>query len=516
MKQMTFHQARKATTISFGLVSWFGAGVCSASTCSCANQQKTNEKPNIIYIIADDLGYGDLGCYGQKLIKTPHIDQLSKEGIRFTQFYSGSTVSAPSRSSLVTGFHTGHAPIRGNRSPFKDVAPQNRTSNAGDKRNAASPKPSTEGQYPQPGSTYTIGKMLQAGGYTTGCFGKWGLGYPRSEGAPEYQGFDKFFGYNCQGLAHNYYPYYLWNNQDTVWLKGNAGHGTGEYAQDVIHREAIQFIRDNKDAPFFAYLTYVIPHAELVSPNDSIAALYKGQFPETPWKGVDDGPNYRKGSYGSSEHPKADFAAMVTRLDAYVGDVISVLKELHLDKNTIVIFTSDNGPHIEGGADPHFFNSYGPLRGVKRDMYEGGIRVPFIAWYPEKIKAGTTSHHTGAFWDVMPTLAELTGSQAAGNTDGISFVPALFGQQEQKQHEYLYWEFHEQGGKIAVRKDKWKAIWLNVGNPQKTTVELYDLSQDIHEDNNLAEQRADIVAELTKIKTSARTPSEIWDFGRSR
>jgi arylsulfatase A-like enzyme len=513
MKQIAPYRAKKTKTISNGLFSWVSVGACSVAAWSCAHQQKQNEKPNIIYIIADDLGYGDLGCYGQKLIKTPHIDRLSKEGIRFTQFYSGSTVSAPSRSSLITGLHTGHAPIRGNRSPVKNVTPQDQKNNVRGKRNATPLNTATEGQHPQPGSAYTIGKMLQAGGYVTGCFGKWGLGYPRSEGAPEYQGFDKFFGYNCQGLAHNYYPYYLWNNQDTVWLKGNAGNGTGEYAQDVIHREAIQFIRDNKNAPFFAYLTYVIPHAELVTPDDSIAAIYSEQFPETPWKGVDSGPGYRKGRYGSSEHPKADFAAMVTRLDAYVGDVISVLKELNLDKNTIVVFTSDNGPHIEGGADPHFFNSYGPLRGVKRDVYEGGIRVPFIAWYPGKIKAGTTSQHIGAFWDVMPTLAELTGTQAAGNTDGISFVPALFERQGQKQHEYLYWEFHEQGGKIAVRKDNWKAIWLNVGNPKKTSVELYDLSKDIHEDYNLAEQHPDIITELTKIKIFARTPSEIWNFG---
>jgi arylsulfatase A-like enzyme len=484
---------------------WLSVGACM-TTWSCGNLQKQIEKPrpNIIYIIADDLGYGDLGCYGQKIIRTPNIDRLAKEGIRFTQFYSGCTVSAPSRSSLVTGLHTGHSPIRGNSSPLKNIA------SAG---NGKTPTASTEGQYPQPGSAYTIGKMLQAGNYATGCFGKWGLGYPRSEGAPEYQGFDTFFGYNCQGRAHNYYPYYLWSNQDTVWLKGNEGTGRGQYAQDVIHSEAIKFIRQNRNRPFFAYLTYIIPHAELVTPDDSIASIYRDRFPETPWKGVDDGPNYRKGPYGSTEHPKADFAAMITRLDAYVGDVLNVLKELGLDKNTLVVFTSDNGPHIEGGADPHFFNSYGPLRGVKRDMYEGGIRVPFIARYPEKIKAGSVSEHVAAFWDVMPTLAELTDTKSAPNTDGISFLPTLFGQQEQPQHEYLYWEFHEQGGKIAVRKDKWKAIWLNVGRPEKASVELYDLSNDIHEDNDLSARYPDVITELTKIKTAARTPSEIWNFG---
>jgi arylsulfatase A-like enzyme len=466
-------------------------GVCSVLT--ACQTQKEPAKPNIIYIMADDLGYGDLGCYGQKKIKTPNIDRLAHEGLRFTQFYSGCTVSAPSRSSLVTGLHTGHSPIRGNKGAWTIEQPQ-------------------EGQYPQPADTYTIGKMLQAGGYATGCFGKWGLGYPRSEGAPENQGFDKFFGFNCQSLAHNYYPDHLWNNSDTVWLKGNEGTGRGEYAQDVIHKETIKFIRDNKDRPFFAYLTYVLPHAELVSPDDSIAALYNNQFPETAYQGVDDGPRYRKGPYGSSERPKADFASMITRLDAYVGDVIAVLKELGLDKNTIVVFTSDNGPHIEGGADPHFFNSYGPLRGVKRDMYEGGIRVPFIVWYPEKIKANTSSDFAGAFWDVMPTLAELTGTQAANNTDGVSFVPTLFGKKDQPQHDYFYWEFHEQGGKIAVRKDNWKAIWLNVNNPEKASVELYDIPNDIHEDNNVAEQHPDVITALDVIRKSARTPSDVWNF----
>ncbi|MDR1672777.1 MAG: arylsulfatase [Bacteroidales bacterium] len=464
-------------------------GLCSVTLVACHRQQKTDDRrPNIIYILADDLGYGDLGCYGQQLIKTPNIDRLAKDGMRFTRFYAGCPVSAPSRSSLVTGLHTGHTPIRGN----KGVPP--------------------EGQHPQPADTYTIGKMLQAGGYATGCFGKWGLGYPGSEGMPENQGFETFFGYNCQTLAHNYYPHRLWSNKDTVWLKGNEGEGKAQYAQDVIHREAIRFIRDNKDKPFFAYLTYVLPHAELVTPEDSISALYDGQFMETPFKGVDDGPRFKKGGYGSTPHPKADFAAMITRLDAYVGEVMDVLQELGLDKNTIVVFTSDNGPHREGGADPDFFKSYGPLRGIKRDMYEGGIRVPFIARYPEKIQSGAVSNHVAAFWDVMPTLAELTGTQAAANTDGISFLPALFGQKGQQQHDYLYWEFHEQGGKIAVMKGDWKAVWLNVGNPERMSVELYNLSEDIHEDRNLADEHPDIVAELTKIKNTSRVPSDVWNF----
>lgn len=470
------------------IIPCLGIGICTF-TPSC--QQKAGnipDRPNIVFILADDLGYGDLGCYGQTLIHTPNIDRLAKDGIRFTQHYAGCPVSAPSRSSLVTGLHTGHSPVRGN----KGVPP--------------------EGQYPQPGDTYTIGKMLKEGGYATGCFGKWGLGYPGSEGAPENQGFDVFFGYNCQTLAHNYYPYYLWSNRDTVWLDGNKGRGQGEYAQDIIQQNALDFIRKNRDVPFFAYLTYVLPHAELVSPDDSIAGMYDGRFPETPFIGVDDGERYRKGGYGSTPHPKADFASMVTRLDAYVGEIVNLLEELGLEKNTLVVFTSDNGPHREGGADPDFFKSYGPLRGIKRDMYEGGIRVPFVAKYPGKIQAGTTTSHISAFWDMMPTFAELTGTKAAENTDGISFLPALLGQSNQKQHDYLYWEFHEGGGKMAVRKGNWKAVRLNVSRPEKTVTELYDLSNDLQEREDIASQHPDIVAEMAKIMESAHVRSDVWDF----
>jgi len=470
-----------------------GISLLSTVIVSCAEKQKTLQSPNIIYILADDLGYGDLGCYGQELIQTPNIDRIAAEGIKFTQHYAGCTVSAPSRSSLMTGLHTGHAPIRGNNAAIR--FPEMK-----------------EGQFPQPGNTYTIAKMLKEGGYATGCFGKWGLGFPGSEGAPENQGIDEFFGFNCQALAHNYYPYYLWHNKDTVWLKGNEGMKKGEYAPDIIHKEALKFINNNKNRPFFAFLTYILPHAELVSPEDDISDMYKGKFPETPWQGVDSGPNYRKGPYESSQNPRTDFAAMVSRLDRYVGEVIEELKKSGLDNNTIVIFTSDNGPHQEGGADPDFFQSYGPLRGIKRDLYEGGIRVPMIVRYPGKIKAGSITDHVSAFWDVMPTLAELTGTKAIENTDGISFVPTLFGKSGQKKHEYLYWEFHEQGGKIAVSKGNWKAIWFNANNPEKTTIELYDLSKDIHEDNNLADLHPEIIAGLDQIMRKAHTESKAFPF----
>ena len=468
-----------------------GVSLFGAVTASCGEKL---QQPNIIYILADDLGYGDLGCYGQEIVKTPNIDRLAAEGMRFTRHYSGCTVSAPSRSSLMTGLHTGHSPIRGNSSSLR-IKPKD-----------------VEGQHPQPGDTYTIAKMLKAGGYATGCFGKWGLGFPGSEGAPENQGIDEFFGFNCQSLAHNYYPFYLWHNKDTVWLKGNEGNQTGEYAPDLMHQRALKFIRDNKNGHFFAYLSYIIPHAELVSPEDDIQAMYRDKFPEKPYQGVDDGPTYKLGPYGSSLQPKADFAAMVSRLDKYVGEIIAELKELGLDKNTIVMFSSDNGPHREGGADPDFFKSYGPLRGIKRDMYEGGIRVPMIAWYPGKIKAGSVTDHASAFWDVMPTLAELTGTKAAANTDGISFVPTLFGKSKQKKHDYLYWEFHEQGGKIAVTKGNWKAIWLNANNSEKVKVELYDLSKDISESNDLSKTHPEIIAELDKIMRQAHTDSEAFPF----
>lgn len=478
------------------VIPYLGLGLCCITTNSC-REKSSDSKPNIIYILADDLGYGDLGCYGQTLIKTPNIDRMAAEGMRFTQHYSGTTVSAPSRASLMTGLHTGHTVIRGNTNDQVRTLMTVRS----------------EGQFPLSADTYTLGKMLQSEGYATGCFGKWGLGYPHSEGAPENQGFDVFFGYNCQGLAHNYYPHYLWNNADTVWLKGNEGNKTGEYAQDIIHQKALQFIKNNKDRNFFACLTYVLPHAELVNPDDSILNMYKGQFPETPFDGVDEGePRYKRGGYGSTSHPRADFSAMVTRLDAYVGQIVGLLKELGLDDNTVIVFTSDNGPHKEGGADPVFFKSSGPLRGRKRDLYEGGIRVPFIVRYPGKIKEGTVNDHICAFWDMMPTFADLSKTKAVENTDGISILPTLLGKPGQKQHDYLFWEFHEQGGKMAVRQGDWKGIRLNVNRPEQLRFELYDLSKDLHEDHNIADQYPQIAEELNAIMDKAHVPSPIWRF----
>lgn len=437
---------------------------------------------NVIYILADDLGYGDLGCYGQQLIRTPHIDRMAAEGMRFTQHYAGCTVSAPSRASLMTGLHTGHTQIRGN----KEVQP--------------------EGQEPMNGNTYTLGKLFKDANYATGIFGKWGLGYPGSESEPNAMGFDEFYGYNCQREAHTYYPDHLWSNRERVEFPENLNNGRITYSHDIIHRQALKFIREHKEEPFFAMLTYTLPHAEINLPYDSLYSMYEDRFEETPYD--------KPGSYFRSEKPHASFAAMVSRLDRYVGEIMEELKKQGLDKNTILFFTSDNGPHQEGGADPSFFKSSGPLKGIKRDLYEGGIRVPLIAWSPEKVKAGTTSDHISAFWDMMPTYADLIGSTPPEQGDGISLLPTLFSEKKQQEHEYLYWEFHEQGGRQAIRRGDWKLIRQGISSEKGSWLELYNLSDDIHEDNNLAQTNPDKVKELETLMNQARTKSSVFNFGR--
>ena len=465
-----------------------GLAAMMLATTTFAQARKT--QPNIVYILADDLGYGDLGCYGQKIIKTPNIDKLASRGMLFTQHYSGSTVSAPSRSSLMTGLHTGHTYIRGN----KEVRP--------------------EGQQPLPADIYTMAEMFKDAGYTTGAFGKWGLGFPGSEGDPNNQGFDTFFGYNCQRLGHHYYPDFLNDNQGKFMLEGNQGLNKGQYAPDIIQQRTLQFIRDNAGKPFFLYVPSIIPHAEIFAPDDSILALYKGKIKDTkPYRGVDSGKNYKDGSYGSSQFPRTTFAAMITRLDMHVGQIVAELKRLGLDNNTLIIFTSDNGPHQEAGADPDFFNSYGPLRGYKRDLFEGGIRVPLIATWPGKIKAGTSSDHISAFWDMMPTFKALTGSKSKFKTDGISMLPTLLGEKKQKEHKYLYWEFHEKGGRIAVRKGNWKGVKLDFAKNPNAPMLLFDLSKDLREENNIADKYPEIVADLEKIMKKSHVESAIFNFG---
>jgi len=433
------------------------------------------EKPNIIYILADDAGYGDLSCFGQKKFQTPNIDGLAKRGMKLTSHYSGSTVCAPSRCSLMTGLHTGHCYVRGN----KEIRPV--------------------GQHPIPADTVTVAKLLKAAGYTTGAFGKWGLGSPGSEGDPINQGFDRFFGYNCQRNAHTYYPTWLFDNKTKITLDGKT------YSHDLIAEQALKFIRENAEGPFFCFMPITIPHAAMHVPEDYVAPFRK-EFPEFEDKiGRYSGPQVK--------NPIAAFAGMMTKFDEDVGRVVALLEELGIDNETLIIFTSDNGPHLEGGHDPRFFDSNGPLTGHKRNLTEGGIRVPTIACWPGKVPAGTESDHPSAFWDFLPTACDLAGVETPGGLDGISFLPTILGQpDQQKAHPYLYWEFYEGGGKRAVRFGKWKAIQRNLQKDLNSPIMLYDLETDLAEQQNLAEEHPELVERARTIFAEAHTPSEIWKF----
>lgn len=412
---------------------------------------ESKSKPNIIYIMADDLGYGDLSCYGQKKFKTPNIDRLASEGMKFTDHYSGSTVCAPSRCVLMTGLHTGHCQIKGN----KEVSP--------------------EGQAPMRADTVTIPRLLKKAGYVSGMFGKWGLGAPGSVSDPM-EHFDEFYGYNCQRQAHNFYPTHLWHNRKKVPL------GRKEYSHDLIMKAALDFIRTNKDKPFFCYLPVTIPHAAMQAPKE-LHDKYRKLYPQFEKK---------IGKYGGAktQNPVAAFPAMVEHMDNGVGQLLDLLKELKIDDNTLVLFTSDNGAHLEGGHDPKFWDSNGPFRGHKRSLHDGGIRAPFLARWPGKVKAGTESGLISAFWDMLPTFCEMAGVGVPENSDGISMLPELLGK-EQKKHEYLYWWFKK---KIAIRKGKWKALGQG-GNINM----LYDLSEDIGEKKNVAKANPEVVAEMKKI-----------------
>ncbi|MCX6895600.1 MAG: arylsulfatase [Verrucomicrobia bacterium] len=446
------------------------------------------DKPNIIYILADDLGLGDLGCYGQKHFATPNIDKLAADGIRFTQHYSGTSVCAPSRSSLLTGLHTGHTPIRGNM----EVKP--------------------EGQQPLPAGTLTLATLLQKSGYATGAFGKWGLGFPGSEGDPLKQGFDRFFGYNCQRLGHNYYPRHLWDDDKKLELDANAGQKKGVYAPELIHEKTLAFLEANKDRPFFCYVATIIPHAEMVAP-ERYMARHRGKYGvEKPFKGKDDGADYRNGQYESQPEPHAARAAMINLLDDQVGEIVAKIKQLGLAEKTLIIFTSDNGPSSEGGSDPAYFDSAAGLRGSKRDLYEGGIRAPMVAAWPGKIAPGKTTDLLSAFWDVLPTCAELAGQPVPAGVDGISFVPTLLGQGTQAQHGYLYWEFHEMGGRVALRQGDWKVVRYNVAKNSDGPLQLFNLAEDPAEKTDLADKFPDRVQQMGKILRAARTESPLFKF----
>ncbi len=465
---------RRFFLISLLLTGWGSSGVWSQTKSSVS-------LPNIVFILADDLGYGDLGVYGQKIIKTPRIDRLAREGMRFLNFYAGTTVCAPSRSSLMTGQHTGHTYIRGN----KEAKP--------------------EGQLPLGEWVETFPQLLQKAGYTTGAFGKWGLGMVGTTGDPNKKGFDVFYGYNCQRQSHSYYPDHLWHNSKRIELQGNSSKSRLQYAPDLIQQQTLAFISDNKDRPFFLFVPTILPHAGLEGPEDEYYKMYNGRFDETPFipKG---------GSYAPSTTPRATFAAMVTRLDAYVGQILDKLEAEGLADNTIVLFSSDNGAHQEGGADPAFFNSSGGLRGVKRDLYEGGIRTPMIVRWPGKIKKGSRSSHQGAFWDIMPTFLQIAGQPPSQHTDGISFLPTLLGKKDQLRHPYLYWEFHEGGGRQAVRTGNWKGVRLDVSKNADGPIELYNLKTDPTEKKNVADRHPDIVAKMAAYMKDAHRPSSLFPF----
>ncbi|QDU51816.1 arylsulfatase [Gimesia panareensis] len=441
---------------------------CLTLSLTTVSQAADAQKPNLIFIMADDLGYAELGCYGQTKIKTPHIDQLAADGMKFTQAYAGCMVCQPSRSVLMTGQHTGHTAVRAN-----DL---NQLLYEEDK---------------------TVAEVLKSAGYATGCFGKWGLGYAGTPGRPNQKGFDQFTGQLLQVHAHFYYPFWIWRNEEKVMLPENENNQRGTYIHDLIHEDAKAFIRKNKDQPFFAYLPYIIPHVELVVPEES-ERPYRGKFPKTEIK--DPRPGYI-----GSEDGLTTFAGMVSRLDDHVGEIVTLLKQLGIRDNTLLIFTSDNGGQGGNWKDmTDFFHGNAPLKGHKGTMYEGGLRVPFIASWPGKIAPGTTSDLQIGFWDVLPTFADAAGTKvpAGVDIDGISFLPTLLGKGKQKQHPYLYWEYTK--GAIrsrALRMGDWKAVQNRMNRP----VELYDLSQDIGETKDLASQHPEKVKEMTRTMEQAHT-----------
>lgn len=461
-----------ALLVAIGLC-WFAQSV-AASQATAADSRP----PNIIFIMADDLGYGDLGCYGQQRILTPQIDRLAAEGMRFTDFYAGSTVCAPSRCVLMTGYHTGHCLIRGNAKD--NLRPED----------------------------LTVAEVLKQRGYATGLAGKWGLGHEGSAGVPTRQGFDYFFGYLDQHHAHNYYPAFLMKNEERVPLKnvvpgpGEFGSGVAtvkaQYSHDLITDEALRFIDRSQGGPFFLYLALTIPHANNEAGKAGMEVPDYGPYQDLDWP-----------------EPQKGHAAMITRMDSDVGRILDRLAKYGIDDNTLVFFTSDNGPHREGGNDPDFNDSNGPLRGTKRDLTEGGIRVPLIARWPGHVPAGTTSDFVGYFADVLPTFAELAGAgdQTPTDIDGVSFVPTLFGKpDEQKRHDYLYWAFYEGGAAQALRAGDWKLIQ----QPFNTPARLYNLKSDLGETTDVAGEHPDLVSKMSQQMDKAYTPSPQWKFPAAR
>ena len=485
---------------------------CGALAALAAGAQS---KPNIIYIMCDDMGYGDLACYGQQYISTPNIDRLAAQGMRFTQAYAGSPVSAPSRATFMTGQHTGHTHVRANKEYW-----------SGSVQYGANTDYAVVGQEPYDPNRIIIPEIFKDNGYTTGMFGKWAGGYEGSASTPDKRGIDEYYGYICQFQAHLYYPNFLNEYSRSAGdegvrrvvldqniqfpMYGDDYRKRAQYSSDLIHQKALAWLdKQSADQPFLGIFTYTLPHAELVQPEDSILLAYKGHFCTEKTFGGQQSSRYNPTNYGHAE-----FAAMITRLDAQVGEIMAKLEEKGLADNTVLIFTSDNGPHEEGGADPDFFNRDGLLQGKKRSTYEGGIRIPFIVRWPGKVAAGTVYDHQLAFYDLMPTFCDIAGIEnyetryanpAAENDsfDGLSFYPTLTGEGEQQAHEFLYWEFSETN-MMGLRMGNWKMV-VKQGN-----CKLFDLATDLHEDNDVAAQHPEVVAKMKAILKSQHTNSNLF------
>ncbi|RAI94862.1 arylsulfatase [Algoriphagus yeomjeoni] len=492
--------------------------VLSFFSCQKDEEQKPI-KPNIVYILADDLGFGEVGYQGQKKIKTPNIDALAASGMVFTNHYSGAPVCAPARCILLTGKHGGHAYIRGNdewreRGEVWDYA-------------KAAADPNLEGQRPLPTGTTTLASILQGQGYKTGIVGKWGLGAPLTESIPTKMGFEYFYGYNCQRQAHNLYPPHMWENETKIPLNNSivvpntkldsladpndpssySKYQQSDYAPTLMHEKALSFIEENRDEPFFLYYASALPHVPLQAPKDDVEK-YESEFgDEAPYDGSQ--------GYFPNRYPHATYAAMITLLDQQIGEVRAKLKELGLEENTIIVVTSDNGPTYTGGVDFDYFESSSPFTNgygrTKGFVYEGGIRIPMLVSWPGKVQAGTQTDHISAFYDVMPTICDLLGIAPPLDADGKSFLPTLLGV-EQEAHEFLFWEFPEYGGQQAVRMGKWKAVRQNIVKENNLEIELYDLSTDPQEQNNVAEANPEIVQRMKEIMKNEHTTPALDRF----
>jgi arylsulfatase A-like enzyme len=499
---------------------YFGAlGIITGMGSCTATPEHTETKPNIIYILADDLGYGELGVYGQTKIETPHIDQLAKEGMLFTQHYTGAPVCAPARSILLTGMHSGKSQVRGN-----DPMPER-----GDVQNylAMFADSTLEGSYPISDDTYTIGKMLQTAGYKTAVVGKWGLGIPGTGGLPNTVGFDFFYGYICQRQAHTFYPLHLWKNENRVYLNNDtvAPHISlakdadpydlknyepftlNDYSADLMFVELTNFVNENKSNPFFLYWATPLIHLPLQAPKEWVDYYVNKFGDEEPYPGTPD-----RGGYFPVRYPKATYAAMLSYFDDQVGKLVLQLKELGLYENTIIMFSSDNGPI---GSYTPWFESAAPFRTeagyIKGELNEGGIRVPMIVSWPGKINAGSVSHHMSAFYDVMPTLAEISGADTPADIDGISFLPTLL-DKEQTKHEFLYWEYPASGGQLAVRIGNLKALIKNLNNSSELNWKVYDLENDPEERNDISASQPDFIKKVNEIVKQEHTvsPNKRW------